>query len=219
MIGMVVLLKFLHDFGYPWLSLRMGVRENSSEKIDFMWNLSMLWFRATNKTNYAAMAVNVGLLHELMGATFKQTWRAYRTASFLGRMGRNVAWDYVLERMNRDFKTYLGSAVTEDRLNQFAIMLNGLKHVKRMVTNAWGLDHHDPEYEYSHVLDADVNNLVAAMKEALGRSPREVERNGHQNTNPFNTNARASRMPWTKVADGTQDLDEYVRRFCTMRAG
>ena len=98
-------------------------------------------------------------------------------------------------------------------------MLNGLKHVKRMVTNAWGLDHHDPEYEYSHVLDADVNNLVAAMKEALGRSPREVERNGHQNTNPFNTNARASRMPWTKVADGTQDLDEYVRRFCTMRAG
>ena len=85
MIGMVVLLKFLHDFGYPWLSLRMGVRENSSEKIDFMWNLSMLWFRATNKTNYAAMAVNVGLLHELMGGALKRTWRTARPASW-------VAW-------------------------------------------------------------------------------------------------------------------------------
>ena len=195
----------------------MGVRENDSDKIDFMWNLSMLWFRATGKHNYAAMSVNVGLLHELMGGALKRTWRAYRTASFLGRMGRNVAWDYVLERMNRDFKTYLGSAVTKERLNTFAIMLNGLKHVKRMVTNAWNLDHHDPEYEYSHVLDQDVHNLVAAMKETLGRSPREVER-GNQRTNPFNTNARATSMPWAKVADGLRDHDEYVRRFCTMAA-
>ena len=30
--------------------------------------------------------------------------------------------------------------------------------------------------------------------------------------------ARATSMPWEKVAVGLRDLDEYVRRFCTMPA-
>ena len=217
--GLLVLLKFLHDFAFPWLSLRMGVRGNADKPINFMWNFSMPWFRATNKTNYAAMTVNVGLLHELMGATFKNVWREYRTASFLGRAGRNVAWDYVLERMNRDFKQYLGHHVTEDRLNSFAVMLNGLKHVKRMVSNAWGLDRFDVEYEYTHVLADDVDNLVAEMKSALGNTLREVELRGGANRNPFRTNARATTMPWRHVENiGKHQLDEYIRRHCTMRA-
>ena len=70
--GMVVLLRFLHDFGYPWLALRMAVRDNCSDRIDFTWNLVMPWFRSTGKYNYAAMSVNVGLLNELMGGTFQK---------------------------------------------------------------------------------------------------------------------------------------------------
>ena len=132
----MVLIRFLHDFGYPWLlGVRTGIRMSSSHRLDFMWNLALPWFRASGKTNYGPMAVNVGLLNELMGPTFKKFWHSYRTASFLGRQGRNVAWDYVLERMNRDFKQFLGCCVTEARLESFAQMLNGLKHVKRMVSN------------------------------------------------------------------------------------
>lgn len=197
----------------------MGVRANDEKPINFMWNLSMPWFRATNKTNYAAMTVNVGLLHELMGVTFRKVWSVYRTASFLGRAGRNVAWDYVLERMNRDFKQYLGHHVTEDRLNSFAVMLNGLKHVKRMVSNAWGLDRFDVEYEYTHVLPDDVANLVAEMKDTLGHTLREVQLRGGPNNNPFRTHARAHTMPWQHVeTTGKQDLELYIRKHCTMRA-
>ena len=164
-----------------------------------------------------------------MGPTFKKFWHSYRTASFLGRQGRNVAWDYVLERMNRDFKQFLGCYVTEARLESFAQMLNGLKHVKRMVSNTWGLDRFDAEYEYSHVLDSDVSNLVFEIKEALGRSAQEIEQRGvvgvggggepDLNHNPFNTNRRATTMPWTKVEDdGLRDLEAFVRRHCTMLA-
>ena len=123
--------------------------------------------------------------------------------------------------MNRDFKQFLGCYVTEARLESFAQMLNGLKHVKRMVSNTWGLDRFDAEYEYSHVLNSDVANLVFEIKEALGRSAREIEQRGAPdlNHNPFNTNRRATTMPWTKVEDdGLRDLEAFVRRHCTMLA-
>ena len=106
-------------------------------------------------------------------------------------------------------------------------MINGLKHVKRMVSNTWGLDRFDAEYEYSHVLESDVSNLVFEIKKALGRSAHEIEQRGapnlngapNPNGNPFNTNRRATTMPWTKVeVDGLHDLETFVRRHCTMMA-
>jgi hypothetical protein len=212
-----MLLRFLHDFGLPWLLyLRNGIRANNAGRVDFMWNLCLPWFRATGKFNYAAMCVNVGQLNHMMGPVFREVWDTYRTASFLGRSGRNVAWDYVLERMNRDFKQHLSAAVTNARLNEFATMMNGLKHARDMVSAAWGLDKFNDEYEYTHVLEADVANLVHEMKASLGRTVREVEQNGDRDTNPFNTNARATIMPWTRVQDSKVDLETYIRSHCTM---
>ena len=165
------------------------------------------------------MAVNVGLLHTLMGKTFRKVWRANRTASFLGRAGRNVAWDYVLERMNRDFKQYLGCHITPERLDAFSVMLNGLKHVKRMVSNAWGLDRFDVEYEYSHVLNEDVAALVHRMKQTLGHTPIHIARSGNGDENPFRSHHRATTMPWTTVErDGLRNLRDYINRHCTMTA-
>ena len=121
--------------------------------------------------------------------------------------------------MNRDYKQFLGCHITKERLDSFAVMLNGLKHVKRMVSNAWGLDRFDVEYEYSHVLDADVANLMGAMKDALGHSCNHITRTGDKDTNPFRTHATAKVMPWTKVEnEGLKDLQDFIDRHCTMEA-
>ena len=48
-----------------------------------------------------------------------------------GRPGQNVAWDYVLEKMNLSFKLFLCGNITEERLNDFGVMINALKHIRK----------------------------------------------------------------------------------------
>ena len=61
--------------------------------------------------------------------------------------------------------------------------------------------------------------MVAALKETVGHTPDEVAARGDQHSNPLRTNARATRMPWTKVdEEGSNGLEGHIRRFCTMLA-
>ena len=55
----MVLLRFLFDFALPWLAVRQGIRCNSSDTLDRMWSITLAWFRACGKTNYAPMAIDV----------------------------------------------------------------------------------------------------------------------------------------------------------------
>ena len=98
-------------------------------------------------------------------------------------------------------------------------MINGMKHTRYSMNTAWGLDKFDEEYEYSHVLDSDVDNLVFEMKKAVGRNVFEVRAKGTRDTNPFNTCRAATIDPWDKVEnDGKRDLEDYLHQHCTMRA-
>ena len=54
-----------------------------------------------------------------------------------GRPGRNVAWDYVLEKMNLSYKQYLCGTITEERLNEFGVMINALRHIRKQFEQAW----------------------------------------------------------------------------------
>ena len=90
--------------------------------------------------------------------------------------GRNVAWDYVLEKMNLSFKTHLPSHVTEARLVKFGVMINAVKHIRKTFESAWRrIDHdfHDGEGgECSQVEQADVGRLAKALNDDLGDTPR-----------------------------------------------
>ena len=52
----------------------------------------------------------------MMCSDVRKVWNEHRTASMSGRPVRNVAWDYVLETMNLNFKQYLNDHITEERL-------------------------------------------------------------------------------------------------------
>jgi len=50
------MLNYLYHFALPWLHLRRSIRENKSEPIDLMWELTLPWFRATKKSLYSCEA-------------------------------------------------------------------------------------------------------------------------------------------------------------------
>ena len=123
-----------------------------------------------------------------------------------GRPGRNVAWDYVLEKMNLSFKSFLcGTIITEDRLNAFGAMINTLKHIHEQFEQAWRHGAGDPDDEdapgeYSHVKEGGVKVLVDALKAHLGGAIDEAGEKAaafadDDQTNPFAANQRLL-LPW-----------------------
>ena len=62
--------------------------------------------------------------------------------------------------MNREFKQGLHGYVTRERLEAFATMMNGFKHVDERLHESWGVEHPDDVDQYSHLLQADIDGVV-----------------------------------------------------------
>lgn len=125
----LTLTQFLFDAGLPLLALRTAIRGNQYEVIDNMWCYMLSIFRATGKKLYAKLCVHV--IHTLvrMKPELRTIWNEKRTASLRGHLGRNVAWDFTLERMNLEIATLLGSNITEERIGDVIRQLNGMRQV------------------------------------------------------------------------------------------
>ena len=79
----------------------------------------------------------------------------------------------MLEKMNLGFKTFLCGTITEERLNDFGVMVNALKHARKQFEQAWRHGAGDPDDEdapgeYSYVKAGDAKVLVGALKAHLG---------------------------------------------------
>ena len=105
--GFCILVRFLHELLLPWFAVRNAIRCNDHKTLDWTWSYFLPLFRATNKHQYAAYAVQQAATVHMMRSDVRKVWNEHRTASMSGRPGRNVAWDYVLEKMNLSFKQYL----------------------------------------------------------------------------------------------------------------
>ena len=126
-----LIVRFLFDFGYPYLRLRNAIRCNDHEVIDLMWIITHLWFRATGKNKYAIMSIYVTAFRHAMVLPLVLIWTLMRTASLCGYVCANVAWDFVLERQNRDFKQFVKHAgrYLRERLRKAPAMLNAFRHI------------------------------------------------------------------------------------------
>ena len=51
LLGLEVLLRFLFDFGFPWLFFRQSIRRGDSEAMDEMHRIAVLWLRGPPSTN------------------------------------------------------------------------------------------------------------------------------------------------------------------------
>ena len=155
------------------------------------------------------MAVHVTFFNEMMSDEMRTLWHSYRTASLLGHPGRNVAWDYLLERMNCEMKQGLHGCVTRERLDRFAVMLNGFKHVDTRLTQSWGVEHPDVRpTQYTHLRQGDIDGVVGQLEELLGKDRQDVLLKARVR-NPFGSGS----MPWTLVERATSDgLDDFIRQ-------
>ena len=165
--------RFLYEFGLPWLALRQGIRGNLSSVVNVMWRVTYHWFSATGKTNYRIMSVIVTFITAAMVPELGIIWLVMRTASLSGHAGRNVAWDFVVERFNRMCKQALGTNVTRERLLYYVPILNTFRHVWPRFLHVMGRGDSEAS-DYSHITPGDRETLMAAWEAALGSTYDEL---------------------------------------------
>ena len=170
----VYAVSFLFEFGLPWLHLRHAIRAGQSSILDVMWLVTFHWFRAVGvrgKYKYALMSVYVTFFRHGAKAQLRALWAAMRTASLCGHPGRNVPWDFVLERMNREAKQFLGGNPTDEQLERLHELLNALRHMGPRFDAATGQGgdlEEDEGSQYSHQLDADKQAVLEYIFSKLG---------------------------------------------------
>ena len=224
--GFCILVRLLHELLLPWFAVRNAIRCNDHEMLDWSRRYFVPLFRATNKHQYAAYGVQQAAAVHMMCPSVRRVWDEHRTASMTGRPGRNVAWDYVLEKMNLSYKQYLCGTITEERLNEFGVMINALRHIRKQFEQAWRHGAGDPDDEdapgeYSHVKDADAKGLVGARKAHLGGTKDEADEKAAafadaDRTNPFSGNQRLL-LPWDKItAQGMPHLRAHCIHFSNL---
>ena len=159
--------RFLYEFGLPWLALRQAIRAGDAATINVMWRVAYHWFAVTGKTNYRIMSVMVTVITYLLVPELTIIWLLMRTASLSGHAGRNVAWDFVVERFNRTCKQALGTTVTRERLLNFLPVLNAFRHIWPRFRRSMGRGDGEPS-DYSHVLPADFEAAATFWRSSLG---------------------------------------------------
>lgn len=216
--GSVVLLRFLFEFGLPWLSLRQAIRANDSEKIDLSWQLALPLFRATGKHLYATLSMDTTYVLFAMLPSLRALWHENRTVAG-SHDGRNIAWDQAMEGMNGAVKPALFDGAKRHDIDPFITRLNGVRYVGKDLRRVLGIE--DTVDEDSRATSGrDVAALLEALREAL--PPGQFFHASP--TNPFWTTppeaatatrsasrpAGPSRTPWVKVEAAREDLGDFV---------
>eukprot|EP00622_Pseudochattonella_farcimen_P002589 FR737552.1.p1 GENE.FR737552.1~~FR737552.1.p1 ORF type:complete len:212 (+),score=8.20 FR737552.1:192-827(+) len=147
-----ILIHFLFYAGLPYLLLRTAIRNNNAVLINAMYKYMIDPFRSTNKYNYARLCVYSIHMHFILKPALRDIWDRMRTASLRGHTGRNVGWDFTLERMNLEVAQLLGSNISGERIQEVIRQLNGIRHVRGPALDAFGIG--DPQgNEYNGIHD------------------------------------------------------------------
>jgi hypothetical protein len=192
-LGLETLLRFLFDFALPWLDFRRSMREGNSAMMDFMYAITLSWFRVTGKQ--MPLRPHLRGLHMdgfVLKPALRELWAKCRICSLLGNIGRDVAWDQGNEFMNLDVK----SCQPKDpaRIDAVICMLNGIKNAEPSLRHALGAERHEPT-EYTPVKASHVNAVVAVLKENLEADSDELFGPTRKTNCPFGGGAR----PWNRV--------------------
>ena len=145
------------------------------------------------------MATEAGGTHQRLKPALRGVWDSKRTASLRGHRGRNVGWDFTLERMNLEVQEMLGTNVTPERIPEVIRVLNGIRRVKGPALDAFGIGSSELS-EATGIAEADVKALVGHIKSALGFDGNDDAGKLFRNTasQPFRT---GSGTPWGQVSD------------------
>ena len=165
-----MLVRFLYEFGYPYLELRNSIRTNDHATIDLMWVLGFHWFHACNKFQYAILCIYVTSIRQAMVPLLRRVWSEQRTVSLAGNAVSNVGHDLGQERMNCDTKSFVSShSDMRDRLRKVASMLNAFRHICGTFLAALGQKEKET-YERHDFQPADKTKLLTELRLVAGTS-------------------------------------------------
>ena len=205
-----MLIYYLFFAGLPLLALRQAIRCNDYDTLNTMWMYMLPIFRATNKNLYAKLCVHVVHTIFRLKPELRDIHNAKRTASLRNHRGRNVGWDFTLERMNLEVATLLGDNVTPERVPEVIRQLNGIRRVKEPALEALGIKPSQLR-ESKAIADTDVAALATHIKTALGFDGNDdFSKLMQPKANPFRT---GDGTPWGAVeaAEKTQSTGDYVQ--------
>ena len=207
------MVRFLFEAGLPYLTLRTAIRSNNAGVINSMYMYMINPFRATNKYLYAKLCVYNLHTYYILKPELRDIWDRERTASLRGHVGRNVGWDFALERMNLEVQTLLGSNISAERIQECIRQLNGIRHIRAPALDAFGIGDADLS-EYNGILESDVQALVHKIKEALKFDGIDDAGKllGPSQSNPFRS--PGSKTPWGRIAQAEtrESKHAYVTR-------
>ena len=213
-LGAEIMIRFLFEAGLPYLSFRTAVRSNSAAVINDMYTYMIPIFHATHKYLYAKLCVLCLHTHFIMKPEIRDVWERMRTASLRGHIGRNVGWDFTLERMNLEVATMLGNDVSGDRIQEIIRQLNGIRYVRGPALNALGIGNDSEIHEYHGILDSDVQALVHHLKEALlFDGQNDSAKLFRARRNVFRSDGSVT--PWNRIAqaEAKEPISDYVQRM------
>jgi len=208
------MINFLFEAGLPYLALRTAIRSNNGTVISQMYMYMINPFRATNKYLYAKLCVHSLHTQFILKPELRAVWERMRTASLRGHVGRNVGWDFTLERMNLEVATLLGSNISGGRIQEAICELNGIRRIRDPALSALGLGDSGEMSEYNGILDSDVDSLVHHLKTALGLDGvDDVRKLTTARGNPFRSSG--SETPRSRIAraETKEPLRGYVARM------
>jgi hypothetical protein len=205
-----MLVRFLYEGGLPYLGLRTAIRSNNSAFIDSMYAYMLPRFRGANKYLYSKLcAFNIHTGH-ILRPDLKKLWEKRRTVSLRGNKGRNVGWDFALERFNLEVQLMLGNHVSGDRIQEVIRMLNGIRHVRAPTLQALGIEDDGDLNENSRILNSDVNAVVSYLKKSFGfNGDKDADKVMARHANQFSLEGTTN--PWTRI--GSVEASEPTRAY------
>ena len=187
-----MLLRFVLDFGIPWLAFRNSIREGDATSINVMYAAVLPWFRATGKVHYARICVDTIWALLAVHPDIRQVWDNCRTISLLGYAGHNIACGQGVEFMNLYLKA--GDPGSPDRIDAYIRMMNGLRSAEDNFRAALGEERSDPS-EYTPVKQHHIQAVVSALKRTLGEHAEDLFGANRKNNSPFGGGPR----PWVRT--------------------
>ena len=93
-----MMVRFLFEAGLPYLALRTATRSNNHVMISSTYTYMILRYRASNKFYYAKLCIPSLHTQHILKPELREIWNRMRTASLRGHVGRQVGWNFTLER-------------------------------------------------------------------------------------------------------------------------
>ena len=160
--------------------------------MDEMHKVAVKWFRTTNKHQYARICVDYAYLLMNLNPALLQLWSKYRTCSWVGNDGHNIAWDQANEIMNLDVKKM--KPTDPARIDKVITILNGLRAADLHLRQTIGLERGGGD-DYTPVKPHHVQLIVDVLEKKLGVNTDEVFPQQPKTRNPFGI----PRRPWVDV--------------------